>query len=121
MNEEMEGVKKDRAVWFLVGCVFCCVLLVLLAVFFHEKGKAQSPQALIAAALGTPLVQEWKPGMGPQPLLYHPAAANAPVWQPLLVCPQHGAVKIDGFDPSMGRPLCPVCGQALVYNTNSNP
>jgi hypothetical protein len=122
MNEEMEGVRQDRAIWFLIGCVFCCVLLVLLTVFFHDKNKAQSPQALLAAVLGTGPsgVPEWQPGMGPQPLMYHPAASQGLSWQPLLVCPQHGAVDASQYDPAIGRPRCPVCGQPLVFNA-SNP
>ncbi|HIJ69439.1 MAG TPA: hypothetical protein HPP81_06750 [Deltaproteobacteria bacterium] len=121
MSEDVGGVRQDRAVWFLVGCVFCCVSLVLMAVFTHEKDKAQSPQALLAAALETgPLgIQEWKPGMGSKPFVYHPAAVNAPVWQPLYVCPQHGTVKPDRFDPAIGRPRCPLCGQAMVFTTGA--
>ena len=122
MSEDVEGVRKDRAVWFLVGCVFCCVSLVLLAVFSHEKQKAQSPQALLAAVLGTgPLgVQEWQPGMGPKPFMYHPAAANGPAWQPLYVCPDHGTVNPGMLDPAIGRPRCPLCGQAMVFNSGTN-
>jgi hypothetical protein len=119
MSEDVEGVRKDRAVWFLIGCVFCCVALVLLAVFTHEKGKAQSPQAMLAAVfgMGPPAVQEWQPGMGPKPLMYHPAAANGPVWQPLYVCPEHGAVNPGRFDPAIGRPRCSLCGQPMVFNS----
>ena len=119
MNADWEGGGKDRAVWFLVGCVFCCVILVVLAVFFHGKNKAQSPQALVAAALSAWTgVQEWKPGMGPQPFMYHPAASNGPMWQPLMICPQHGAVNFDQVDPGLGRPRCQICGQPMVFNSN---
>ncbi|NVM57906.1 MAG: hypothetical protein HWN51_07290, partial [Desulfobacterales bacterium] len=58
--------------------VFLCVLLVLIAVFNHDKEKPQSPQALVAAAFGdTFRVKEWKPGMGPKPFMYHPAGFNS--------------------------------------------
>lgn len=68
---------SDRAIWFLIGLVVVCVLLVLVIVFRHDEPKPQSPQSLAAAAM-TQLfgVQEWKPGMGKQPFMYHPAGLN---------------------------------------------
>ncbi len=50
MLKEVKGLSSDRTVWFLVGAVFLCVLLVLVAVFNHEREKPKSPQALAAAA-----------------------------------------------------------------------
>ena len=108
MSEVAENVSKDRAVWFLIGCVFCCLLLVLLAVFSHEKTKAQSPQALLAAVLGngSAVVQEWRPGMGPQPFMYHPAAASGLAWRPLPGGAVDGAVQPDtAGSASPGSPL----------------
>jgi hypothetical protein len=117
MSEELKWMKSDWGVWILVACVFCAVLLVLVTVFDHEKGKATSPQALVAAAFSQSLtIQEWKPGLGPKPFLYHPAAANAPVWQPLLICPAHGSVGLPNHD-SLGNAICPLCGQTMVYNS----
>ena len=77
---------SDRTIFFLIGLVFVCVLLVLMIVFKHEKEKPKSPQALVAAAFNQIFpVQEWKPGMGKQPLMYHPAGFNSPVWKPLPI------------------------------------
>ena len=118
MSEVGENVGKDRAVWFLIGCVFCCLLLVLLAVFSHEKNKAQSPQALLAAVFGNgaPVFQEWQPGMGPQPLMYHPAAANDLVWKPLNIYPAQGAAQPDKAGSASGRPGWPLNWRPMVLN-----
>ena len=75
---------SDRAIWFLVGLVVLCVLVVLIIVFKHEEEKPKSPQALAAAAVNQLFaVQEWKPGMGKQPLMCHPAGFDRLVWKPL--------------------------------------
>ncbi|MFH1489209.1 MAG: hypothetical protein ABII06_09910, partial [Pseudomonadota bacterium] len=80
---------SDRAVWFLVGLVVLCVLLVLVVVFRHDEEKPKSPQALAAAAFSRMFsVQEWKQGTGKQPFMYHPAGFQRPVWKPL---PMRGA------------------------------
>ena len=77
---------SDRTIWFLVGLVMLCVLLVLIVVFKHEEEKPKSPQALAAAALNQIFnVQEWKPGMGKRPVMYHPAGFDRLVWKPLPV------------------------------------
>lgn len=117
MSEVGENVGKDRAVWFLIGCVFCCVLLVLLAVFSHEKNKAQSPQALLAAVFGNgaPVVQEWQPGMGPKPFMYHPAAARGLVWRPLSIGPVNGVVQPD--KAGSASPGSPLYWRAMVLNS----
>ena len=75
---------SDRAIWFLVGSVVLCVLLVLVIVLKHDEEKPKSPQALAVAAFGQMFnVQEWKPGMGKQPFMYHPAGFDSLVWRPL--------------------------------------
>ena len=119
MSEVGENVGKDRAVWFLIGCVFCCVLLVLLAVFSHEKNKAQSPQALLAAVFGNsaPVVQEWQPGMGPKPLMYHPAAASGLVWKPLNISPVQRAARPSNAGSASARPGGPLNWRAMVLNS----
>lgn len=77
---------SDRTIFFLIGLVFVCVLLVLMIVFKHEEEKPKSPQALAAAAFNQIFtVQEWKPGMGKQPFMYHPAGFDSPVWKPLPI------------------------------------
>ena len=77
---------SDRTIFFLIGLVVLCVLLVLMIVFKHEEEKPKSPQALAAAAINQIFnVQEWKPGMGTQPFMYHPAGLDRPVWKPLPV------------------------------------
>ncbi|MEI6126267.1 MAG: hypothetical protein WCQ99_06890 [Pseudomonadota bacterium] len=84
MDNEDKQPLNDSAAWILLGCVFLVVVTIILAVFNHEKQKPDSPQAVAAAAFNRIIAtQEWKPGMGPQPLIYHPAAATQPVWQPL--------------------------------------
>ena len=75
---------SDRSIWFLVGSVFVCVLIVLIIVFKHDKEKPKSPQALVAAGFNQMFpVKEWKAGMGKKPFMYHPAALDKLVWQPL--------------------------------------
>ncbi len=73
----------ERTVWFLIGSVVLCVLIVLLIVYKHETEKPRSPQALAAAAFSQFLgVKEWQPGMGKQPFMYHPAALRVKEWKP---------------------------------------
>ena len=84
MHRAARDALSDRAVWFLVGGVIFCVLLVLVLVFYHEKNKPDSPQALVAAGFNQLFnVKEWKPGMGKKPFMYHPAGFENPVWRPL--------------------------------------
>ncbi|CAM2057522.1 Magnetosome protein MamI-3 [Desulfovibrionales bacterium] len=69
----------------LIAATLAGVLLVLSVVLANGYSKPQSPQAMVAAAINGDLFtpREWKPGMGPQPFIYHPAVARKPVWQPL--------------------------------------
>ena len=84
MVEDMKQKLVDRKFWILAGLFFLVVLGMLLTVFNHERQKPRSPQGLVAAALNQVFpVKEWQPGMGKQPLMYHPAAAGGPVWKPL--------------------------------------
>ena len=86
MLKEIKGLGGDRTIWFLVGAVSLCVLLVLVVVFNHDRAKPRSPQGLVAAAFNTVnmfSVKEWRPGMGPKPFMYHPAGVNSLAWRPL--------------------------------------
>ncbi len=75
---------SDRTIWMLVGAVFLCVLQIIVVVSLHDREKPESPQAVAAAAFNQLFpVKEWKPGMGSQPFMYHPAEFNQPVWHPL--------------------------------------
>lgn len=75
---------SNRNVIILIGAVMAVVFLMVFVVLSKAKQKPQSPQAMVAAALNSFFTtQEWQPGMGPQPFLYHPAAQNQPAWQPL--------------------------------------
>ncbi|SLM32736.1 Magnetosome protein MamI with additionnal 2 TM helixes [Desulfamplus magnetovallimortis] len=75
---------NDRTIWFIIGIVFLCLSIVLAVVYNRDKAKPDSPHAMVAAGLTRIFqIQEWKPGMGKQPLVYHPAAATTPVWRPL--------------------------------------
>jgi hypothetical protein len=107
MVEKTKELMSDRVVLISATIVFVVLLVILATVFSHEKEKPKSPQHLVAAAFNqtlpvkewkpgmgaqpfmyhpaafNPVVQEWKPGMGTQPFVYHPAAAGQPTWQPL--------------------------------------
>ena len=84
MRRAARDALSDRTIWLLIGTVVLCVLLVLVVVFYHEREKPSSPQALVASAFNQALtVKEWKPGMGSNPFMYHPAAVDQLVWQPL--------------------------------------
>jgi hypothetical protein len=75
---------SERAIWIRIAIVFVCVLGVLIAIYIHEQTKPDSPHVLVAAAFNQMIIaQEWQPGMGPKPLVYHPATANSPAWKPL--------------------------------------
>ncbi|HUV49766.1 MAG TPA: hypothetical protein VMW78_01925 [Anaerolineae bacterium] len=80
-----EGIQtlNDRTICLLIGVVFLMVLAVLAIVFSHDRVKPKTPQAMVAAAFSQMFINEWKPGMGKQPLAYHPAAFNNLVWRPL--------------------------------------
>ncbi len=107
MVEKTKELMSDRVVLISATVVFVVLLIILTIVFSHERTKPKSPQHLVAAAfnqtlsvqewkpgMGTqpfvyhpagfnPVVQEWKPGMGTQPFVYHPAVAGQPTWKPL--------------------------------------
>lgn len=107
MNPKDHNSVSDRAAWLWIAIVFLGVLGVLVWIYIHEQTKPDSPHALVAAAFNQMIIaQEWQPGMGPkplvyhpatfsfsvkewqpgmgsQPLMYHPAAANSPAWKPL--------------------------------------
>jgi hypothetical protein len=75
---------SERTIWLLVSVVFACVMLILLIVFTHDMEKPKSPQAAVAAGFNQMFsAGEWKPGMGPKPLLYHPAGFDRLIWKPL--------------------------------------
>jgi hypothetical protein len=88
MGRAARDALSDRGTWLMVGVVFLCVLLVLIIVSIHDREKPESPQALVAKAINqiVPL-NEWKPGMGKKPFMYHPAGFNALVWRPLPLRP----------------------------------
>jgi len=86
MPKRMFAFITDSNVYVWILGVFAVLVLIVVVVLSNAKKKPQSPQALVAAALTRPIVApglEWKPGMGPQPLIYHPAALTQPSWQPL--------------------------------------
>jgi hypothetical protein len=122
MLKELKGLGSDWTIWFLVGAVFFCVLLVLIAVFNHDREKPKSPQALVAAAFTQALtVKEWKPGMGPKPFMYHPAGFNSLAWRPLPPRPGAGLQwnpvaqqALPGLrSPMANRALYPQAGQGF--------
>ncbi len=83
---------SHRSVWLSIGVVFVCILLVLFIVFNHDREKPRSPQEAVAAAFSQMFpINEWQPGMGKQPLMYHPAGFNSLTWKPL---PQRGENRV---------------------------
>jgi len=89
---EPKKLLSDNTIKILITIVFVGVTGIVFIVFNHDKAKPKSPQELVAAAFNNLSVnnlnniftiKEWKPGMGPEPLLYHPAGFNNPVWKPL--------------------------------------
>ena len=107
MSPKDRNASSEWTIWLWIAIVFLGVLGALMGTYIHEKTKPDSPHALVAAAFNQMIVaQEWRPGMGPkplvyhpaafsfgvkewqpgmgsQPLMYHPAGANSPVWKPL--------------------------------------
>lgn len=118
-TENPAPAAKDSTVWIFVGVVSLVIFGLLLGVMDHAIKKPTSPQALVAAAFNLPplTAKEWKPGMGPQPLIYHPAGFQATVntWNPLYLCPTHGSTGAPRFDGN-GMPHCPTCNQLMVTN-----
>lgn len=118
-TENLAQPAQERTVWVFVGIVSVVIIGVLLAVMDHAIEKPTSPQALVAAAFNLPplTAKEWKPGQGPQPLIYHPAGfqTTANTWNPLYLCPTHGATGAPRFDGN-GMPHCPTCNQLMVTN-----
>lgn len=112
--DEKKIALSNQTTWFLLGIVFICIVICVYVVFTHDKVKPDSPQSLVATAFNQLFtIQEWKPGMGTKPFLYHPAAFNEPAWKPL--------------PPGILNPTDPVPGTQLpsqqwqpLYNSNPN-
>lgn len=86
MTKRMFACITDRNVYVYIVGVFFVLAIIVAFVLSRATSKPQSPQALAAAALTGRIVTpnlEWKPGQGPQPLIYHPAALSQPAWRPL--------------------------------------
>ncbi len=76
--------ENEKAAWLLIAAVFITLIVILVMVYSHDKEKPKSPHALVAAGFNQLFpVQEWAPGMGKQPLVYHPAAAVGHEWKQL--------------------------------------
>jgi len=114
----------------LIWAIILIICGVVLAVINHARSKPASPQELVVTAFNQVMKpQEWQPGMGPQPFIYHPAgfgtqpmAAAAgfgtgatAAWQPLYLCPQHGSDASPVFDKN-GVAHCSICNQFMVMN-----
>lgn len=96
----------DTVVWLWIAIVFVGVVAVLYGIYTHEKAKPDSPHALVAAAFNQMMTtKEWQPGMGPKPLIYHPAGfQRTPLpWQ----TPQPGVPQPNGGDGLVWHPLPP--------------
>ncbi|MEE8399098.1 MAG: hypothetical protein V3S89_08830 [Desulfobacterales bacterium] len=77
MVEATKDILGERSIWTLIGIVFFCVFLVLIIVLSQNRGKPKSAHEFVAAAFNQGITTlEWKPGMGPKPLVYHPAGFN---------------------------------------------
>jgi hypothetical protein len=89
---------SEKAVWLWIAVVFICVVGILASLYKHEKAKPNSPHALVAAGFSQLLgVREWRPGMGTQPLMYHPAAFTTRAPLPLQTPPQSPQVDRNGL------------------------
>lgn len=98
MKHKQDKPMSEQNKWWIIGIVFLSLVIVLGIVYKREKEKPDSPHALVAAGFAQMFsAQEWKPGMGKKPLVYHPAASNTPVWRPL---PGRSAPK--NFAPAAG-------------------
>ncbi len=93
-----ETLKKqlgDQAGWLWIIGVFVCLIFILVIIYSHDREKPQSPHALVAAGFKQMFpIQEWAPGKGKQPLVYHPAAAIRREWEPL---PPRPVIKSGGL------------------------
>ncbi len=96
----------DQAAWLWIIGVFVCLIVILVMVYSHDKEKPQSPHALVAAGFNQMFpIQEWSPGMGKKPFVYHQAAAIRREWKPL---PPRAGMKSGGLQvgyPSNGTGL----------------
>ncbi|HIJ79394.1 MAG: hypothetical protein OEY01_10580 [Desulfobulbaceae bacterium] len=112
-----EGNSDNRLSPGLIVAVLLVIGGVTLAVLHHAKDKPASPQSVVAAALNRAGgLQEWRPGMGPQPLLSKPAAfGNGLQWRHLYSCPTHGLAGTPFYGPH-GVPHCPICKQKMMVN-----
>ncbi|MBF0396292.1 MAG: hypothetical protein HQK78_05940 [Desulfobacterales bacterium] len=89
----LDKKSNDNKIWVSIIIVFVFVLGILVVTYNHGKEKPNSPQASVAAAFNKLFsAKEWQPGMGTQPLIYHPAGftnrnntcpQNNLVWKPL--------------------------------------
>ena len=137
LESSQSFLKSD---WPMIICVTMIVIMIVYSVLYHAKDKPDTPQALAAAAFKQVQgIQEWGPGMGPQPLISKPVAFNPipeilewrpglgaqpliskpadlekPVWKTLYYCPNHGP-QIPMFDVN-NRPHCPVDKQIMMVN-----
>lgn len=111
--------------WLIMTLAGVIIFGIVFSVLDHARKKPMSPQELVAAALTRPITAptlDWKAGMGPQPLIYHPAAFQpapqtqaSPTWNPLYICPVHGGTgaAISGLN---GFLYCSICNQPMVMN-----
>lgn len=114
-NYEVKRSRKSNLVFGWILLVFFIVAATLAYVLNVAKQKPESPQALVAAAFNLTITAptEWKPGMGPKPLIYHPAATPAPQWQAMYQCPTHGINGKPQFNKK-GVPYCAICNQQMT-------
>ena len=95
MREKLKKEPGEGTVWMLIVIAFLILSGTLVIVFYHDKSKPQSPNALVAAGFTQMFtVKEWAPGIpGPQPLMYHPAGIQQPVWRQIPAMPGQTAVS----------------------------
>jgi len=97
-----------------IAGVFAVVMIVVIFVLNNSTKKPQSPQAMVAAAMSSWFApSEWQPGMGPKPLIYHPAAQQQLIWQPMPGSPaaEPGRPKFDSdWRPLPGAQAAPQRG-----------
>ncbi|MBF0507482.1 MAG: hypothetical protein HQK57_00940 [Deltaproteobacteria bacterium] len=111
--------KKFGTLVGLISAVAVIVTVIYWAVFGFGTWKKELNQAssLMLAAAGSPGASTART----QPLpIGQPAPAPSSIsGAGQYLCPQHGAVGLPNFD-GQGNACCPICGQAMAFNSISS-
>ncbi|MBF0497296.1 MAG: hypothetical protein HQK58_12100 [Deltaproteobacteria bacterium] len=112
--------KKFGTMCGLIVAVAIIVTVIYWAVFGFGRWKKELNQAssLMMAATNVPTAATAPAGQ--TMLIAQPAPARSlPAGTGQYLCPQHGAVGLPNLD-SRGNACCPICGQAMTFNSTSS-